>query len=193
MPLDALSSAMSHHCSCGILSRSNFSYMLYCEVAIRILYLTVCAPEYSYPSVSKERGTHCLLLIAVEKKMFQVAERALFLWNNDHLMNLIAQNRQVILPLIYPALERNARCHWNQSVLNVTMNIRKMFSEMDGDLFLACQRKFQEEEEKRVVMEEKRKLIWERLETAATFQPVTRNTAVLVTPVTVPLVAATLT
>ncbi|XP_008785883.1 serine/threonine protein phosphatase 2A 57 kDa regulatory subunit B' kappa isoform-like isoform X2 [Phoenix dactylifera] len=124
---------------------------------------------------------------------FQVAERALFLWNNDHLMNLIAQNRQVILPLIYPALERNARCHWSQSVLNVTMNIRKMFSDMDGDLFLACQRKFQEEEDKRGVMEERRRLIWERLETAATFQPVTRNTAVLVTPVRVPLVAATLT
>lgn len=124
---------------------------------------------------------------------FQVAERALFLWNNDHLMNLIAQNRQVILPLIYPALERNARCHWNQSVLNVTMNIRKIFSAMDEDLFLACQRKFEEEEQKREEMEERRRLIWEHLEAAATFQPVTRNTAVLVTPVTVPLVAATLT
>ncbi|XP_072959798.1 serine/threonine protein phosphatase 2A 57 kDa regulatory subunit B' kappa isoform-like [Typha angustifolia] len=100
---------------------------------------------------------------------FQVAERALFLWNNDHLINLISQNRQVILPLIYPALERNARWHWNQSVLNVTMNVRKMFSEMDEGLVLACQSNFQEEEEKKTAAEEQRKLIWERLESTAAF------------------------
>ncbi|MBA0751140.1 hypothetical protein Gogos_002504, partial [Gossypium gossypioides] len=44
-----------------------------------------------------------------------VAERALFLWNNDHIENLIIQNRKVILPIIFPALEKNARNHWNQA------------------------------------------------------------------------------
>ncbi|KAI8029414.1 Serine/threonine protein phosphatase 2A 57 kDa regulatory subunit B' alpha isoform [Camellia lanceoleosa] len=42
---------------------------------------------------------------------FQVAERALFLWNNEHVVSLIVQNRQVILPLIYEALEKNMRGH----------------------------------------------------------------------------------
>ncbi|KAJ3701307.1 hypothetical protein LUZ61_005012 [Rhynchospora tenuis] len=95
---------------------------------------------------------------------FQVAERALFLSNNDHLVNMISQNRQVILPLIYPALERNARWHWNRSVLNVTMNVRKMFFEMDENLLLACESSFVEEEEKKAATEERRRLIWERLE-----------------------------
>ncbi|KAL5198916.1 hypothetical protein ABZP36_002428, partial [Zizania latifolia] len=38
---------------------------------------------------------------------FQVAERALFLWNNGHIENLIKQNIKVILPIIFPALEKN--------------------------------------------------------------------------------------
>lgn len=73
------------------------------------------------------------------------------------------------------------------------MNVRKMLSEMDEDLFLACQRKFGEEEERRMAVEEKRKMTWERLETAAAFQPVTGNTAVLVRLVMAPPMAATLT
>ncbi|KAJ6842578.1 serine/threonine protein phosphatase 2A 57 kDa regulatory subunit B' iota isoform [Iris pallida] len=111
---------------------------------------------------------------------FQVAERALFLWNNDHVISMIAQNRQAVMPLIVPALERNSRDHWNQAVVNPTVNARKMLSEMDEELFSACQKMFKEEEEKRMEVEEKRRITWERLEAAASFKPVTGNTAVLV-------------
>lgn len=37
----------------------------------------------------------------------QVAERALFLWNNEYIVSLIAKSREVILPVLYPALEAN--------------------------------------------------------------------------------------
>jgi serine/threonine-protein phosphatase 2A regulatory subunit B' len=93
---------------------------------------------------------------------------------------LIAQNRQVIMPLVVPALEQNIQNHWNQAVLNLTVNVKKMFSEMDDDLFSSCLAKYKEEEEKRVSLEAKRKLTWEKLEAAAAFQPVTGHTAVLV-------------
>ncbi|KAE8682869.1 Serine/threonine protein phosphatase 2A 59 kDa regulatory subunit B' zeta isoform [Hibiscus syriacus] len=56
---------------------------------------------------------------------YQVAERAHLLWNNEHIFNLIMHNRQVIFPLIFPALERNSGNHWNQAVLNLTHNIKK--------------------------------------------------------------------
>ncbi|GJN35882.1 hypothetical protein PR202_gb24695 [Eleusine coracana subsp. coracana] len=134
------------------------------------------------------RIAHCL-----NSSHFQVAERALFLWNNEHLFDLISQNRQVILPIIYPALERNARWHWNQSVLNVTMNVRKMFLDMDEKLLLACQSNFQEEEEKRAASEERRRLVWERLEKNAAFRSVTGDICFAVPPTPVPLVAPTMT
>jgi len=44
----------------------------------------------------------------------QVAERALFLWNNDYIVGLVAHNRATILPILFGPLERNARSHWNQ-------------------------------------------------------------------------------
>ncbi|KAJ4708371.1 Serine/threonine protein phosphatase 2A regulatory subunit [Melia azedarach] len=101
---------------------------------------------------------------------YQVAERAHLLWNNEHILNLITQNRQVIVPLVFSALERNTQNHWNQAVLNLTQNVRKMLCEMDEELVLACQRKLEEENSTSSVAAEKRKLTWERLETAAGFQ-----------------------
>lgn len=95
-----------------------------------------------------------------------MAERALFLWNNDHIVSLVAQNRQVVLPLIFAALERNTRNHWNQAVHGLTLNVRKMFLEMDQELFQECQRKYQEDEAKAQGVEEKRELTWKRLEAA---------------------------
>lgn len=118
----------------------------------------------------------------INSSNFQVAERALFFWNNDQIVDLIAHNRHVILPIIIPALERNVQSHWNQSVLNSTLNVRKMFTEMDDPLFQACHAHFTEEQAKVCLVAEERKETWERLENAASLQPLTENTAVLVTP-----------
>ena len=128
-----------------------------------------------------------LFLHSVVLVILQVAERAHFLWNNEHVFNHITQNRQVILPLVFPALERNTRNHWNQAVLNLTLNVRKMFCEMDEELVLACQSKLEEEDSKSSMAAEKRRLTWERLETAASFQPVGGgggNISFLVNPAT---------
>ncbi|KAG0486791.1 hypothetical protein HPP92_008886 [Vanilla planifolia] len=102
---------------------------------------------------------------------FQVSERALFLWNNDRFIGMVAQNRQVIFPLVIPALVRNTRNHWNQAVLNLTLNVKKMLSELDEELLASCRRMFEEEEGKRSATEEKRKTTWEQLEkTISTLQ-----------------------
>ncbi|XP_008812431.2 serine/threonine protein phosphatase 2A 57 kDa regulatory subunit B' beta isoform-like [Phoenix dactylifera] len=95
---------------------------------------------------------------------FQVAERALFLWNNDHIVSLIAQNRSIIFPIIFEALEKNMQGHWNQAVHGLTANVRKMFLEMDSELFEECQRQYTEKVEKAKTLEEQRELAWRRLE-----------------------------
>lgn len=94
----------------------------------------------------------------------QVAERALFLWNNNHIENLIMQNRKVILPIIFPALERNAQNHWNQAVHSLTLNVRKIFNDLDAELFKDCLAKFKEDESKAAETEAKREATWQRLE-----------------------------
>ncbi|XAR68126.1 hypothetical protein NMG60_11003142 [Bertholletia excelsa] len=98
---------------------------------------------------------------------FQVAERALFLWNNDHIRNLITQNHKVILPIVFPSLERNASSHWNQAVQSLTLNVRKIFSDADQELFDNCLVRFQEDEIKEREAQEKRESTWKRLEDVA--------------------------
>ncbi|KAL6547588.1 hypothetical protein OROHE_009293 [Orobanche hederae] len=122
------------------------------------------------------RIKHC-----IKSYHFQVAERALFLWNNDRIVNLISHNRQVILPIVFPALEINTRSHWNQAVLNLTSSVRKMLAEMDDSLITACICDFREEQEKLNLAAKKRKEKWEHLDNAASLQPIAENTAVLVT------------
>jgi len=99
---------------------------------------------------------------------FQVAERALFLWNNDHIENLIKQNYKVLLPIIYPALERNTRNHWNQAVRSLTLNVRKIFSDHDSAFFEECVQRFNDEELKQEETDSKREALWKRLEEMAT-------------------------
>jgi serine/threonine-protein phosphatase 2A regulatory subunit B' len=102
------------------------------------------------------------------------------MWNNDHIVSLVAQNRQAIVPIVTPTLEENIQNHWNVSVLNLTANVKKMLSEMDEELFSTCLARHKEDGERQASLEQKRRLAWERLESAAAFQPVTGNTAVLV-------------
>ncbi|RDX80181.1 Serine/threonine protein phosphatase 2A 57 kDa regulatory subunit B' beta isoform, partial [Mucuna pruriens] len=98
---------------------------------------------------------------------FQVAERALFLWNNEHIVSLIAQNRTVILPIIFEAFEKNISSHWNQAVHGLTVNVRKMFLEMDAELFEECQRQYAEKEAKAQEIAEQQEIKWKKLADAA--------------------------
>ncbi|KAL2324053.1 hypothetical protein Fmac_023111 [Flemingia macrophylla] len=99
---------------------------------------------------------------------FQVAERALYLWNNEHIMSIVAKNRNVILPVIFESLENNMKSHWNRAVHGLTANVRRMFMEMDAELFEECQRQYLEKEARARELEEKRELTWKQLEAVAT-------------------------
>ena len=76
------------------------------------------------------------------------------------------QSRKVILPIIFPALERNAQKHWNQAVHSLTLNVRKIFQDLDPELFKECLAKFKEDESKEGETKAKREATWKRLEEA---------------------------
>jgi serine/threonine-protein phosphatase 2A regulatory subunit B' len=103
----------------------------------------------------------------INSSHFQVAERALFLWNNDYIVNLVAQNRHALLPVCFGAFERNARSHWNAAVSGLTANVRKMLMEMDQQLYEECQANWNEEELRSQETEENRKQRWKQVEALA--------------------------
>jgi len=94
---------------------------------------------------------------------FQVAERALFLWHNEYISSLIADHRDVILPIIFPVLHNNSQHHWNATVNNLTSNVLKIFVEMDRLLVEDCQRKYLEGEKRKAEASEKRRALWSSL------------------------------
>lgn len=88
----------------------------------------------------------------------QVAERALYYWNNEYIVNLMSDNIGVILPLVFPVLYANSKTHWNRSVSNscwsaspvliilhcrtihgMIYNALKVFVEINPQLFDECQ------------------------------------------------------
>eukprot|EP00529_Nitzschia_sp_RCC80_P001686 CAMPEP_0113454752 /NCGR_PEP_ID=MMETSP0014_2-20120614/8025_1 /TAXON_ID=2857 /ORGANISM="Nitzschia sp." /LENGTH=551 /DNA_ID=CAMNT_0000346167 /DNA_START=9 /DNA_END=1664 /DNA_ORIENTATION=+ /assembly_acc=CAM_ASM_000159 len=106
---------------------------------------------------------------------FQVVERALFLWNNEHLVNsgcLSRLNAQAVLPIIYGPLYKNSSGHWNATVEGLAQNVLKMYMEYDLVLYDKCTAAYFREEE-----EAKRKLAaiedrWSAIEQiASTSQP----------------------
>ncbi|CAA6668097.1 unnamed protein product [Spirodela intermedia] len=96
----------------------------------------------------------------------QVAERALLLWNNDHISGLIKQNHEVVLPIVFPALERN-KTHWNLVVRNLSLTTRRFFSNQDSSLFDECLEKFQRDQADDEGMKSKRDAAWRHLEEMA--------------------------
>jgi len=45
----------------------------------------------------------------------QVAERALYFWNNEYILSLISENVTEILPIMFASLYRTKQ-HWNKYV-----------------------------------------------------------------------------
>ena len=82
-------------------------------------------------------------------------------------MSLIAQHRDTILPILFESLERNIQGHWNQAINELTGNVRRMFIEMDPELFEECQTRYMDKE---AILNEKlkqRELAWKKLEAIA--------------------------
>uniref|UniRef100_A0A8C7FA25 Serine/threonine protein phosphatase 2A regulatory subunit n=1 Tax=Oncorhynchus kisutch TaxID=8019 RepID=A0A8C7FA25_ONCKI len=74
----------------------------------------------------------------VSSPHFQVAERALYYWNNEYIMSLISDNAARILPIMFPSLYLNSKTHWNKTIHGLIYNALKLFMEMNQKLFDDC-------------------------------------------------------
>jgi len=94
---------------------------------------------------------------------FQIAERALFLWHNEYVSGLFADNRNTILPILFPALYANSQKHWNPTVLNLTQNVLKIFTDLDPALAEQCQKRMEGSVVQRSVDHEQHHAQWATL------------------------------
>ncbi|XP_047509880.1 serine/threonine-protein phosphatase 2A 56 kDa regulatory subunit gamma isoform-like isoform X1 [Pieris napi] len=111
----------------------------------------------------------------VSSPHFQVAERALYYWNNEYIMSLISDNATHILPIMFPSLYCNTKSHWNKTIHGLVYNALKLFMEMNQKLFDECTQQFKQEKEKETERLQQREELWQRLEAVAAANPACRQ------------------
>ena len=111
-----------------------------------------------------------LLSQCVGSAHFQVAERALLLWNNEQLVQCGCLSRhyaQGILPTIYGSLYANSANHWNATVEGLAQNVLKLYMEFDLSLYDRCSTEFHREQERREAQRQESDALWGEVERAA--------------------------
>jgi len=100
----------------------------------------------------------------VSSPHFQVAERALYYWNNELILTLIQENSNVILPIMFSCLYRISKEHWNQTIVALVYNVLKAFMEMNGKLFDELTSSYKAERQKEKKKEKEREELWKQLD-----------------------------
>uniref|UniRef100_A0A673CMG6 Serine/threonine protein phosphatase 2A regulatory subunit n=1 Tax=Sphaeramia orbicularis TaxID=375764 RepID=A0A673CMG6_9TELE len=107
----------------------------------------------------------------VSSPHFQVAERALYYWNNEYIMSLISDNAAKILPIMFPALYKNSKSHWNKTIHGLIYNALKLFMEMNQKLFDDCTQQYKAEKQKEKYKLKEREEVWYKIEELARQNP----------------------
>ena len=76
---------------------------------------------------------------SVASPHFQVAERALYFWNNEYFCNLVSDNVDVILPIMFAPLYENSKGHWNKYVGALCVCVRERERAGGGAVPELCQ------------------------------------------------------
>ncbi|CAH1793263.1 unnamed protein product [Owenia fusiformis] len=100
----------------------------------------------------------------VSSPHFQVAERALYYWNNEYVMSLIEENSNVVMPIMFSSLYRISKDHWNQTIVALVYNVLKTFMEMNSKLFDELTSNYKADRQKEKKKEKEREDLWKRLE-----------------------------
>ncbi|KAK7829347.1 serine/threonine protein phosphatase 2a 57 kda regulatory subunit b' beta isoform [Quercus suber] len=96
-----------------------------------------------------------------------VAERALYVWNNEHFVKMATLEIEEVFPIVVEGVERNLKWHWSKSVRQFTETIKEMLEDLDSALYSKCLQEIDLREYRAGQEEIKRREKWERIEMAA--------------------------
>jgi len=100
---------------------------------------------------------------AISSTHFQIAEKALSLWNNEYILSLVADNIEVILPLIFPALYHDAKSHWNKAIRSMAYTSIKLFMDINEIVFGQVIEDYKKKRLKESLLREQRVQSWKSL------------------------------
>ncbi|CAN8095689.1 unnamed protein product [Discula destructiva] len=107
---------------------------------------------------------------SVASPHFQVAERALYFWNNEYFCNLVSDNVEIILPIMFAPLYENSKGHWNRTIHGMVYNAMKLFMEINPQLFDDCSQEYTEHQNSAEAREKQRERKWAAIQELANKQ-----------------------
>jgi len=100
---------------------------------------------------------------AIVSPAFQIVEKVFQLWHHEYILNLIAANVEVILPIVFPSLYSTAKNHWNKAIRGMAANDIRLFMDIDTVVFGRVLEKYKAERIKEKEDREKRVTTWRSL------------------------------
>lgn len=100
----------------------------------------------------------------------QVAERALYVWNNERFLELATASPDVaerILPAFVASVESNLERHWSKCVQQVTASVKSLLEQVAPDLYARCAADLATRRSEAEAAAAVRDARWRRLEAAA--------------------------
>uniref|UniRef100_A0A1I8HDE8 Serine/threonine protein phosphatase 2A regulatory subunit n=3 Tax=Macrostomum lignano TaxID=282301 RepID=A0A1I8HDE8_9PLAT len=110
----------------------------------------------------------------VSSPHFQVAERALYFWNNEYVLSLMSENVREVLPIVFPALYQTKQ-HWNKTIHGLIYNALKLLMEMNQRLFDECTNRYKEERQREALEAARREQAWAAINSKAMQNPLFDN------------------
>ncbi|KAH8701976.1 phosphatase 2A regulatory B subunit-domain-containing protein [Talaromyces proteolyticus] len=98
---------------------------------------------------------------SVASPHFQVAERALYFWNNEYFCNLVSDNVETILPIMFAPLYENSKGHWNKTIHSMVYNAMKLFMDINPQLFDDCMQEYKDHQNGADEREKSRRRRWD--------------------------------
>ncbi|XP_002127811.2 serine/threonine-protein phosphatase 2A 56 kDa regulatory subunit beta isoform [Ciona intestinalis] len=98
---------------------------------------------------------------------FQVAERALYFWDNEYIVSLIEVSAAQILPLVLSSLIGVSNHHWNKTITSLAANILKNFMSGNQKFFTKMVMTMKSKKQSEKERAERSKELWRSLEEQA--------------------------
>lgn len=138
------------------------------------------APRWRWPQVAA--GIVRQIAAGINTLHFQVAERCLYLWNNDHLQELVKPMAEDLIPLIFPALHKHSQSHWNRNTLGLSFSVLNGLSDRHPAIIERCTEQLPTSAKLSSETRMRLDMAWARLEQEAQRNPVAREVGGLIHP-----------
>lgn len=98
---------------------------------------------------------------------FQVAERALYFWNNASIVALFVHYRDRLMPIVVGPLHDNVSSHWNPNVQSLSFHVQNLLRDLDAELYADSLRRYHVREERVEIETTERMKRWRALDSIA--------------------------